>query len=124
MPSFLPVTTNPKAIYPGQSITLVLNAATTDTNVTSTLQVAIGSDPQGSYRLTMVNTTNQTATVQVAPNDPVLPTPAAAAYQPYQDEGTAITVPASKSVSFNCFGPWVNCTFTTAPSSGSLILSR
>lgn len=123
MPAFLPTTTAPKAIYPGQSIALVNNAAV-DGNITSTLQVAIGPDPMGNYRLTLTNTTNQTATAQVAPNDPVLPTPASASYEPYSDGANAVTVAAGKSASFNCFGPWFNCTFASAPTSGSLTLSR
>jgi hypothetical protein len=125
MPSYI---TNPQPVqllvlYPGNSFALVNNAAV-DASVTRTQQVAIGPDPMGNYRLTLTNTTDQTATVTTAPNDPVLPSPAAASFEPYSDEGTAITVAAGKSVSFPCFGPWLSCTFATAPASGSLILSR
>jgi len=123
MPAFLPATSRPVAIYPGGSIALINNAAV-DSSITSTLQVAIGPDPMGNYRLTLTNSTNQTATAQVAPNDPVLSTPASSSYEPYSDEAQAITVAAGKSVSFNCFGPWFNCTFASAPTSGSLVLSR
>ena len=123
MPAFLPTTTAPKAIYPGDSIALVNNAAV-DSSITSTMQVAIGPDPMGNYRLTLTNSTNQTATAQVAPNDAVLPTPASSSYQAYSDGANAVTVAAGKSVSFNCFGPWFNCTYSVAPTSGSLVLSR
>lgn len=123
MPAFLPTTTAPKAIYPGDSIALVSNAAV-DSGVTSTVQVAIGPDPMGNYRLTLTNTTNQTATAQVAPNDMVLPTPTSSSYEPYSDGPNAVTVASGKSASFNCFGPWFNCTFASAPTSGSLVLSR
>ena len=123
MPAFITANLKPVAIYPGQSIVLINNAAT-DTGVTSTVQVAIGPDPMGQYRCNIVNTTNQTATVNVAPNDAILTTPASTSYEPYTDGATAVTVAGSKAVSFNCFGPWINCSFSTAPTSGSLILSR
>jgi hypothetical protein len=125
MPSFIfsPQVHQVAALYPGQSIALVNNAAV-DGSVTQTVQVAIGPDPDSNYRLNITNTTNQTATVDVAPRDPVLPSPALASYQPYSDEGTAITVAANTSNTFSCFGPWLSCNFATAPTSGSLILSR
>jgi hypothetical protein len=125
MPSFV---TNPQqtqlvTLYPGNHIALVNNAAT-DTGITRTMQVAIGPDPMGNYRVVITNSTNQTATPTVAPNDSVLISPAAASYEPYSDEAQAITVAAGTSESFNCFGPWLSFTFGTAPTSGSLILSR
>lgn len=125
MPAFLPTTSRPVAIYLGQSIRLIDTVGTVDsTGITNSLQVAIGPDPMGNYRLTLTNTTDQTATARVAPNDPVLATPVTGSYEPYSDEAQAITVAAGKSVSFNCFGPWFNCSFATAPASGSLTLSR
>lgn len=116
MPSYNAAT--PRAIYPGNEIALV-NSAATDSSVTTTQQCSMGPDPGGQTALILTNTTNQTATVQIAPSD----TPSL--YQPYTYLGSAITAAANTSVGFPIVpGVWLRCTFSTAPSSGSLILSR
>lgn len=125
MPGFMtsPQQSQLTTLYSGNSLALVNNAAT-DAGISRTLQVAIGPDPTGNYRLSLTNTTNQTAVVSVAGRDPVLITPAAASYAPYSDGSLAVSVAANTTVSFDCFGPWLSCTFATPPTSGSLILSR
>ncbi len=116
MPSYNAAT--PRAIYPGNEIALVNNAAT-DASVTTTQQCSIGPDPGGQTAVVLTNLTNQTATVQIAPSD----TPSL--YQPYTYLGSAITAATSTSVGFPVVpSVWLRCTFATAPTSGSLILSR
>ena len=109
-----------RSIYPGDSIALVNNAAV-DTNVTATVQVSLAA-MQGlpNNTLSLVNTTNQTATVQVAYAD------AAANYQPLKNADTtnAITVANGSAIVFTSIGPWLRCTFASAPTSGSLVISR
>jgi hypothetical protein len=119
MPAYItsPATQQVNALYPGNTLKLVNNAAT-DSGITKTLQFAVGSDPMGNYRLTLNNGTNQTATVQQAATD------ADANYQNYSDEGTAITVSTDTAKTFYCAGPWVRCTFSSAPTTGSLTVSR
>ena len=112
---------NPPALYPGEQQVLVNNAAV-DANVTQTQQVAIpqdATDPAGT--LTVINGTNQTATVAVSAQDA-----GAASYQPLTDGDTAqaIAVPASKAWVFRCRGPFLSCTYTVAPTTGSLVLCR
>ncbi len=125
MPAFLatPQQAQLTALYPGDTFALV-NDASTDSGITSTIQVAIGPDPGGNYRITLTNTSGQTATVQTAPKSATAISPADGAFEPYSDEGTAITVANGTSKSFNCTGPWLRCTFSPAPTTGSLILSR
>jgi len=119
MPSYItsPATQQVNALYPGNSLALV-NDASKDTGVTKTIQFAVGPDPLGNYRLTLNNTTNQTATVNQAASD------ADANYQPYSDEGTAITLATNTSKTFYCAGPWIRCSFSSAPTSGNLVVSR
>ena len=118
MPAYS-TTVPPRAIYPGNAIALVNNGAT-DTGITKTAQVAFAQMPGTPNTLALHNTTTQTATVQVAWID------ADANYQPLKDAdtGNAVTVATNGSVVFTCIGPWVRCVLGTAPTSGSLVLSR
>lgn len=123
MPSYI---TSPQpiqlhALYAGNSIALVNNAAT-DSGITQTIQTCIPPDPSGNDTLTLVNTTNQTATVAISAADSA----GAGSYEPLKnaDTGNAITVAAATTITFRCRGPWLSCTFSVAPTSGSLILSR
>jgi hypothetical protein len=110
---------------PARSLTIgdavnLYNAAT-DGAVTATQQVAVGQTPApGSNSLAMHNNTNQAATVQVAYAD------ANANYVPLTDgdTGIAITAAAGSSIVFSCVGPFVRALFGTAPSSGTLYLTR
>ena len=116
MPSYI---TNPQvaqvsAIYPGDSILLVNNAAT-DSGVTKTVQFAFGPTPGSSAgTLTVVNTTNQTATGQVAWAD------ADGNYEP----ASGMIVNSGQTLPYNLSGGWIRFTFSTAPTSGSLVATR
>jgi len=118
MPAYS-ATTPARAIYPGNNIALVNNGAT-DTGVTKTVQVAVAQMPGTPDKLALHNTTAQTATVQVCWHD------VDADYQALKDAdtGTAITVATNSSIVFTCIGPWIRCTIASAPTSGSLVLSR
>jgi len=109
----------PRVLYAGETIALVNNAAV-DTNVTTTIQVSIPSSPAYPSLFSIVNTTNQTATIQVAYSD------VAANYQALKNADTtnAITVANGSTVVFSCIGPWLRCTFASAPTSGSLVICR
>lgn len=124
MPSYIPsVTAQPTqllALYPGRSIAVVNNAAT-DSNITTTQQIAIGPAPgSGGRTLVVVNSTNQTATGQYAAQDPT-PAGVQATYEPL----SGFVIPNGQSLAYNVpYGAgWINFTFTTAPTSGSLIVS-
>lgn len=110
------------ALSPGNSIALVNNAAV-DTGVMKTKQIAVGPDPTGNARVTVANTTNQTATVQTAPQD------IDSLYQQYLTDGTiststTMTIATNQSVSFPVNATWLRFTFSSAPTSGSLIVTR
>jgi hypothetical protein len=104
-------------LNPGNSIAVVNNAAV-DSGILTTQQLAIGPDPTGNSQVTVTNTTNQTATPQTASTD------TAAQYEPYYVQGSAITVPAGESVSSPINARWLRFTYATAPTSGSLIVTR
>lgn len=112
MPSYNAVT--PAALYPGPSIALVNNAAT-DTSVSTSQQCAIAPGLNGAGVTVMIlNTTNQQAQGQWAPTD----TPAS-----YQNLSGCI-IPNGTAFPYNLTTGWVRFTFTTPPTSGSLIVSR
>ena len=117
MPSYGSAT--PRAIYPGNNVALVNNAAT-DTGVTKTISVAFAKVAGYPATCSLNNTTGQTATVQTS-NDDV-----DADYTALKngDTGLAITVSTASSVVFTCAEPWIRCTIASAPTSGSLVLSR
>jgi gamma-glutamyltranspeptidase len=101
-------------ISPGNKIALVNNAAV-DTGITATIQVSCAAQPNASSKLTLVNNTNQTATVQVAAVD------ASANYVPLT---ATVTAAAGAAVVFDCIGPWIRASFASAPTAGSLYLCR
>lgn len=121
MPNYIstPQVSQVKAIAPGNQIALV-NDGSVDTGVTKTLQAAIARVPGAPNGLTVVNTTTQTATLEVANQD------VDGDYQPFTDgdTGTAGTVATNTTKRFTCDGPWIRFTFGTAPTSGSLIVAR
>jgi hypothetical protein len=102
--------TQVRALYPGNSIALVNNAST-DSGITSTIQFAVGPVPGGNPRISFVNTTNQTATLNAAASD------ASANYEPIAGG----TVSSGQTQILNLQGGWINASFSTAPTSGSLI---
>lgn len=107
-------TTQVTAIYPGNSLAVVNNAAV-DSGVTTTLQFAVGPTPGNSTgNVVITNTTNQQATGEYAAAD------AAANYQPL----SGCIIPSDSSLPYNLSGGWMRFTFGTAPTSGSLIVSR
>ncbi len=104
----------PAALYPGSSLALVDNAAV-DAGVTTTIQFAINPLGLGSGCTFMVlNTTNQDAVGQYAPTD------TSASYKPL----SGCIVAAGTALSYNMAGGWMRFTFTVAPTSGSLVVSR
>lgn len=113
MPAY-PAAGQVRFLSPGNEIALVNNAAA-DTGITATIQVAVAAQPHATSKLTLVNNTNQTATVQVAAVD------AAANYVPLT---ATVTAAAGAAVVFDCVGPFVRCTFGVAPTTGSLYLCR
>jgi len=115
MPAYQ-TTSTPQLHYlsPGDKFLLVNNAAT-DTGITNTIQVSVAAQPNASSKLTLVNNTNQTATVQVAAVD------ANANYVPLT---ATVTAAAGAAVVFDCVGPWVRCNYSVAPTTGSLYLCR
>jgi hypothetical protein len=115
MPSY--PASSPISLQPGGQIALVNNAAT-DANVTTTIQVHIQQTSPAPAALMLVNTTNQSATVQVAASD------AAGNYASLVENGTVDTVAAGTAVTVNSGFQWILASFQTAPVSGSLILCR
>jgi hypothetical protein len=108
------------ALYPGDQITLV-NDAATDSGVTSTIQAAVGPAPGNNQaHFVAFNSTDQNATIEVAWED------VEADYLPFNGEWgpQAVVVNSNESVFFYCPGPFVRAAFVTAPTRGSLILYR
>ena len=104
------------ALYPGTQFVAVNNAAS-DSGVTTTLQVAIGPTPGNSpVNMVITNTTNHDATGQYSPEDAL----GTGSYEPL----SGCVIPAGSSLPYNLQGGWVRFTFVTAPTSGSLIVSR
>jgi hypothetical protein len=115
MPAFLttPQPTQLIALYPGDSIPLVNNAAV-DSGITQTQQVAIGPVPGNSVGNVVINnSTNQTATaLQCSTPNGI--------YEALSQG----TVTAGESLPYNMSGGWLCFSFGTAPTSGSLIVTR
>lgn len=116
MPSYISnaQTQQVNALYPGGSIAIVNNAAV-DSGVTTTLQFANGPVPnQSGNTIVINNTTNQTATGEWSNTD------TAANYTNL----SGCVVPANSSLPYNLSGGWLRFTFSVAPTSGSLIVSK
>jgi hypothetical protein len=118
MPSY-PAVGAITALYHGDQIALVNNGAV-DTGVTKTIPVAIAQLPGLSPDLTLANTTSQTITIQVSWHD------VDADYEPLKDDNTGlmITAAANTTIVFECTGPLLRCTLSTAATAGSVVLSR
>lgn len=120
MPAYIttPQAAQVSALYKGDTLTLINQAGTVDpTNITKTLQFAVGPEPgMASRTFSFVNSTNQTATVAVAPSEVLFGGSGSSTYEP-----TSTTVAAGATGLITLSGGWVCCTFQTAPSSGSLI---
>lgn len=102
------------ALYQGSPIAVVNNAAV-DANVTTTQQLAIAPPPNGAGLTIMIsNTTNQQATAQFSWHD------VAADYQPL----SGCIIPSDSVLAYNLATGWLRFTFASAPTSGSLIVSR
>lgn len=109
------------ALGPGDSVALVINAAT-DTGVTATQQVHIGpSGTASGTRVHVSNSTNQTCTIQTTAI-----ADATGNYKALTDAETAeaITVASGSDVSFDPGACWLRGNFGTAPTSGSLVIIR
>ena len=104
------------ALYPGDTLTLVNNAAS-DSGVTKTIQFALSLDTMGNYRLSVVNGTNQDCTIQAAAID------ADVNYLPYSSQGVS-TISAGTSTDISVSARWVRFAFVTAPTTGSLTVTR
>jgi CTP:molybdopterin cytidylyltransferase MocA len=113
MPSYntQPMPTPKPALYTGDQIALVSNAAV-DAGILATLQVAIAPAPGDTATYcTVFNGTNQSVQMQAAPSD-------SAAL--YQSLGSSIAAGALATIS--CAVPWVRGLFATAPTTGSLVI--
>ena len=122
MPSYInnPQTGQVVALYPGENLALV-NDASTDSGITKSLQFAVGPIPgNGTSTLVFTNTTNQDATLKYAPAEILYPGSTQPTYEPLSGG----TVSAGTSLSYNLSGGWVLATFASAPTSGSLVVSR
>jgi hypothetical protein len=106
-----PMPTPKPALYTGDQIALVSNAAV-DAGILATEQVAIAPAPGDTATYcTVFNGTNQSVQMQAAPSD-------SAAL--YQSLGSSIAAGALATIS--CAVPWVRGLFATAPTTGSLIV--
>ena len=108
-------------IYAGDRVALVNNAAT-DSGVTKTQAVAVA-DVGGmstDTHLALHNGTNQSVTVQVGDVD------ADANFRALTDADTnqAITCASGSSVVFTSVGPFVRGLYGTAPTTGTLAITR
>lgn len=120
MPAYInnPQISQVVALYPGDTIALVNNAAS-DTGVTKTIQFAVGPSNSGST-LVFTNSTNQVATGTYTANENYAP----ATVQPTYEPLSGCIVNAGQTLAYNLSGGWVCFTFASAPTSGSLTVSR
>jgi hypothetical protein len=110
-----PMPTPKPALYTGDSYALVNNAAV-DSGITATQQVAIAPSPGDTATYcTVFNGTNQAVQMQAAPYDPATATGVA-----WASLGSSILSGALLVIS--CPLPWVRGLFTTAPTTGSLVI--
>ena len=100
------------ALYPGSRLNLVNNAAT-DTGVTNSWQFVCAPNPLGGTRITFINTTNQSGTIQLADQD------IAANYQP----ASGGSVGSGSSLVYNVSQGWCRINFASAPTTGSFIVA-
>ena len=106
-----PMPTPKPALYTGDQIALVNNAAV-DSGILATQQVAIAPAPGDTATYcTVFNGTNQAVQMQSALSD------SAALYQTF---GSSIG--AGDGATIYCPVPWVRGLFTTAPTTGSLVI--
>ena len=106
-----PMPTPKAALYTGDQISLVNNAAV-DAGILATEQVAIAPAPGDTATYcTVFNGTNQAVQMQAAPSD-------SAAL--YTSLGSSIAAGALATIS--CVVPWVRGLFATAPTTGSLVI--
>ena len=104
----------PAALYPGNSIALVNNAAV-DANVTTTERFALAPGQNGAgITLMALNTTNQQAQGQFSTDD----------VDAHYQNLSGFIVAAGAAFPYNLTAGWVRFTFAAAPTSGSLIVSR
>lgn len=113
MPAYGTVTT--VALAPGQKSNLM---AVGEANITKTRAVAIGAVAGVEDNVTLVNSTNQAAPVEVAAQD------ADANYLPLQSGGAALSVPAGDAITFPYRGGFLRAHFAVAPNAGSLTILR
>lgn len=107
------------ALYPGAPIALVNNAAV-DSGITTSQPCAIAPPPNGAGLTVMItNTTNQQAQGQFSWMD----TPNQADGVDYQNLSGCI-IPAGTNLAYNLSTGWLRFTFASAPTSGSLLISR
>ena len=107
-------TFKPNALYPGDSIALVSDASV-DSGVTTTQQFAFGPVPNQSGGTVVINnTTDQQAQGEYSDHD------VDANYTPL----SGFIIAPGASLPYNLSGGWLRFTFATAPTSGSLIVSR
>ena len=106
-----PMPTPKPALYTGDQIALVSNAAV-DAGILATEQVAIAPAPGDTATYcTVFNSTNQAVQMQAAPSDSA---------SLYASLGSSIAAGALATIS--CAVPWVRGLFATAPTSGSLVI--
>ena len=113
MPSYntQPMPTPKPALYTGDQIALVSNAAV-DAGILATEQVAIAQAPGDTATYcTVFNGTNQSVQMQAAPSD------SAALYQ-----SLGLSIAAGALATISCAVPWVRGLFATAPTTGSLVI--
>lgn len=108
-------------IGPGQQLALINAVDAAAGNVKTTAPVSLGPTAGFTPTLTLINTTDQTATVAVAAADT-----SSADYKALTNADTnqAITVATNKAATFTCAAPLLLCTYATAPASGQLTLCR
>ena len=111
MPSYnaLPVS----VIYPGNNIALVSDAST-DTGVTTTQQTVIGPSNSNANVINIINTTNQTAQGQLSWDDTT---------GDYQN-ASGMMIGSGSALCYNLADGFLRFTFSTAPTSGSLVVAR
>ncbi len=104
----------PRALYPGESISLV-DDASVDGSITTSLQFCVGPNPVNTSNVVnFINQTNHDAVGQVCWHD----------VTGDYTNCSGLTVAAGTALPYNLADSWVRFTFAVAPTTGSFVAAR
>ena len=118
-------TTTAIFLTPRTVVTLVNNAAV-DSGITATQQCEVGrvAGVLVSTQFSVFNSTNQPVTIEIAPHDQDVNYLQLQNGDTGNESSNPVVCPAGMALSFTTAGPYIRGLFGTAPTSGSLTITR